>query len=203
VNLSNFYPGVVVSYDAQTRMCRVRIPGVTDGAEVFPNAELLYPIGDKSEHTDIRILQGDRVVLGFINGDQRHPVVLGFMPKAEGNALDVRRFEHKNIELQADADMLLQATDGNLTVNAGSAIVVKAGTTITVEAGGTVTIKAEKIVMDAPVEMTGTLLVDGRITYMDGMTGTGTTTTNGFRSDETHQHVGVRSGGDISGTVKP
>lgn len=120
MRLSNYTPGFVESYDPATRLCRVRIPGVTDGAEVLPQAMLCYPIGDKSEHTEIRILPGDRVWLDFVNGDARFPIITGFRPKETDNALDWRRWHHANIELQADGQAIVRAPtitlDGDVVV---------------------------------------------------------------------------------------
>jgi len=42
------YPAIVRSYNQARRTCRVEIPGLTDGADVLPEAEIEYPIGDKS-----------------------------------------------------------------------------------------------------------------------------------------------------------
>lgn len=111
MRLSNYTPGFVESYDAAKRLCRVRIPGVTDGAEVLPLAMLSYPIGDKSEHTEIRIQPGDRVWLDFVNGDARFPIITGFRPKETDNALEWRRWHHANIELQADSEAIVRAPD--------------------------------------------------------------------------------------------
>jgi hypothetical protein len=66
--LASRTPGVVQSYDPDTRTCIVQIPGITDGADTGLEAEIEYPIGDKSANgtmTEIEILQGDAVWLAF------------------------------------------------------------------------------------------------------------------------------------------
>jgi len=171
-------PGFVVSYDAPTRTARVNFPGA-EGAEEFPVATFCYPIGDKSEHTDIRVLPGDRVWLDFIGDDPRHPIILGFRPKETDNAIDVRRLHHKRIELVADTDMLLQGTSGNMLIKAGS----------------TITLQAPNIVLD------GATRVTGHLTYQSGITGTGSATSNGKDVSDAHAHKLVKAGTDTSGTV--
>lgn len=188
MKMSNYTPGFVDSYDQATRLCRVRIPGVTDGAEVLPQAMLCYPIGDKSEHTEIRILPGDRVWLDFVNGDPRFPIIVGFRPKETDNAINWRRWHHANIELQADTDMRLLATAAKVYVSAGTKVQFAAGTNIeatagadvVVSAGGAVTINATSITLTAgaitlngPTTCTSSLTVQGLLTYLAGMAGSG------------------------------
>lgn len=145
MRLGNYTPGFVESYDPATRLCRVKILGVTDGCDTLPQAMLSYPIGDKSEHTEIRILAGDRVWLDFVNGDPRFPIITGFRPKETDNAIDWRRWHHQNIELDA-------------------------GTQVLVIAGGNVTLRAPSITLDGPTTVTGRLTYQAGI---DG-TGTAT-----------------------------
>lgn len=184
MKLSNYTPGFVDSYDAATRRCRVRVPGITDGAEVLPEAMLCYPIGDKSEHTEIRILPGDRVWLDFVNGDPRFPIITGFRPKETDNALEWRRWHHDNIELQADDDMKLTATGGDMRIKAGDLVLIE---------GATIVLRAGAITLDGPTTVTG------HLTWQDGSTGTGTSTVNGKNMGSTHTHDGVEPGGGTSG----
>lgn len=215
MRLSNYTPGFVESYDAAARLCRVRIPGVTDGAEVMPQAMLCYPIGDKSEHTEIRILPGDRVWLDFVNGDPRFPIITGFRPKETDNAIEWRRWHHQNIELQADTDIWLTATGGDLRAAAGDDLVLTAGgdTTetaggnitktatgaILIEAGSTVTIRAPSILLDGNVSVSGNLHTDGALSYELGISGNGSARNNGVRVGSDHNHTNVQVGGNISG----
>ena len=59
------YPAIVKSYNQARRTCRIEIPGLTDGGDVLPEAEIEYPIGDKSRvganETEIEITPGDTV----------------------------------------------------------------------------------------------------------------------------------------------
>lgn len=193
MKLPNYTPGFVESYDAVRKLCRVRIPGVTDGSETLPLAMLSYPIGDKSEHTDIRILPGDRVWLDFVNGDPRYPIVTGFRPKETDNAIEWRRWHHDNIELQADDDMRLMATGGNL--------LAQAGVNVTVLAGGQVLVEAPDIILRGSITLDGPTTVVGLLTWLASMAGTGASTINGKDVGSTHTHGGVNPG--VSSTDPP
>lgn len=120
------YPAVVVSYDWQKRTCRIEIPGLTDGGDVMPEAEIEYPIGDKSRlgdyATEIEISPGDTVWVAFIGGDPRYPVITGYRNPHAGNSGDWRRWHHKNIELSADTNIVIQA-GGSVTIKAGSVLI--------------------------------------------------------------------------------
>lgn len=200
MRLTNYTPGFVESYDAATRLCRVSIPGVTDGAEVFPQAMLCYPIGDKSEHTEVRILAGDRVWLDFVNGDPRFPIITGFRPKETDNAVNWRRWHHANIELQADTDLRLLADAGKVVVQAGANVEVTADGSVIVE-GATITLRAPTITLDGAVTVTGTLTAQGLLTYLAGLTGVGTFVNNGKNVGSGHSHSGVQDGPNNSGPV--
>ncbi len=105
------YPAIVRSYDQAKRTCRVEIPGLTDGGDVLPEAEIEYPIGDKSRAgantTELEILSGDTVRVAFIGGDPRYPIITGYRNPEAGNSADWRRWHHPNIELLADGIMRL------------------------------------------------------------------------------------------------
>ncbi len=139
------YPAVVVSYDWQKRTCRIEIPGLTDGGDVMPEAEIEYPIGDKSRlgnyTTEIEIWPGDTVWVAFIGGDPRYPVITGYRNPRAGNSVDWRRWHHKNIELLADE--LINIIAGiDVLVQAGQDITIRAGRDITIEAGRDIRINA-------------------------------------------------------------
>lgn len=132
------YPAIVDSYDGPSRTCRVQIPGITDGGDVMPVAEIEYPIGDKSkgQHTtEIEILKGDSVWVSFIGGDPRYPIITGWRNPGAGNSVAWRRFHHANIEMTADGIFRINAdkfelnaktsaviNSANATVNADTAI---------------------------------------------------------------------------------
>lgn len=123
------YPGVIEQYEAETRLCRVKIDGLTDGADTLPLAEIEYPIGDKSKHgaypTEIEILPGDLVWVAFIGGDSRYPIVTGYRNPRQGNVVDWRRWHQVNIELLADQLLRLIA---------GSSVQIEAGQEVTITA---------------------------------------------------------------------
>lgn len=142
------YPAIVRTYDPVVRICRVEIPGLTDGADVFPIAEIEYPIGFRTHGqyaTEIEILAGDEVWISFIGGDPRYPVITGYRAPERGNSNEWRRVHHANLEFLADA-----------------LVHVKAGGDITIETAANVTVKAAHVTVDAPAtECTGNLKVAG------------------------------------------
>lgn len=144
MSLPGEWPGVIKSYDADLREVRVDIPGMTDGAEEFPVAQIRYPIGDKSKHTEIEILEGDLVWLAFECGDPRYPIITGWRNPSEGNVVGFRRWHHKNIE--SDADETQKHT-------AGTSYTVKAESVL-IDGTKTVTIKSEAILLDASQTVT-------------------------------------------------
>jgi len=128
------YPATVKYYDKITRTCRVEIPGITDGGDVLPNAEIEYPIGDKSKivgnqhSTELEILVGDTVWVAFIGGDARYPLITGYRNPQAGNSVDWRRFHHANIEMTAEGVMRLNANAieinaTTITTNADNAVI--------------------------------------------------------------------------------
>lgn len=122
------YPAIIKTYNQGRRTCRVEIPGLTDGGDVLPEAEIEYPIGDKSRAgtntTEIEITPGDTVWVAFIGGDPRYPIITGYRNPQAGNSADWRRWHHANIELIADAEM-------RLVVGGTSVVITPAGITIT------------------------------------------------------------------------
>lgn len=155
------YPAIVKTYNQARRTCRVEIPGLTDGGDVLPEAEIEYPIGDKSRAgtntTEIEITAGDTVWVAFIGGDPRYPIITGYRNPQAGNSADWRRWHHANMELLADTLMKLIA---------GSDVLIKSGTHVTVQ--------AQKVTVDSPdTTCTGNLMVKGKLTYQGGMAGSG------------------------------
>ena len=112
-NYGGRWPAIVREYLPEERMCRVEIPGITDGADLLPLAEIEYSIGDKSIHskhpTEIEVLPGDEVWIAFIGGDPRYPIITGYRNARVRNSLDWRRWHHRNIEIDADERIKIQA----------------------------------------------------------------------------------------------
>jgi len=123
------YPAIVKTYDPARRTCRVEIPGLTDGGDVLPEAELEYPIGEKSRAganaTEIEVLPGDTVWVAFIGGDSRYPIITGWRNPMAGSSTGWRRFHHANVELLAEAVMRLIA-GGDVLLQAGGTLTIKA-----------------------------------------------------------------------------
>jgi hypothetical protein len=163
------YPAVVKSYGASTRTCRVEIPGITDGADEFPEAEIEYPVGDRSKDgdysTEIEILSGDTVWVAFEAGDPRYPIITGFRNPRAGNSIETRRFHHANMELLVETALRLLSQG-----------------LIRIEANGDITIKASTLKIEAAVEITGSSL-----------------THNGKDVGETHTHGGTQPGTGSTG----
>ena len=139
------YPAIVRTYDQVKRTCRIEIPGLTDGAEVFPEAEIEYPIGDKSKHesysTEIEILPGDTVWACFIGGDPRYPIVTGYRNPQTGNGVDWRRIHHKNCEVLTDVMMHVESAE-TIKADAGNLVEITSGQAINADSAKTINVKA-------------------------------------------------------------
>lgn len=123
------YPAIVKSYNPTRRTCRVEIPGLTEGGDVLPEAEIEYPIGEKSRAgtnpTEIEITPGDTVWVAFIGGDARYPIITGWRNPQAGNSAGWRRFHHANMELLADGTLRI-AVGGSEIVLTSSGIKMNA-----------------------------------------------------------------------------
>lgn len=166
------YPAFVESYDQTTRQVRVSIPGITDGKDVYPLAEIEYAIGDKSRivegqhQTEIEILPGDHIWVEFIGGDERYPLITGYRnPNApSSNSINWRRWHHTNIELTADGVMRFNA----------NAVEINVTTTITTNAANAI--------INANTDINGSTL-----------------THNNKSISDTHTHSGVQGGSSNTG----
>lgn len=105
-----YLPAFVASYEPGSGLARVRIPGLTDGAEVFPLAELCYPIGHRSEDSELLIRAGDRVWVDLINDDPRFPIIVGFRPMQTGNRVGVTRIEQNEVEIVAPGGVNVESS---------------------------------------------------------------------------------------------
>ena len=181
------YPAVVKSVDRARREVRVEIPRITDGAEVFPVAEIEYPIGDRSEQTEIRILEGDRVWVEFIAGDPRYPLIRSFRAKHVDNEPDTRRWAHDNIELTADQEYKLTA---------GSRATIIVGSTTFVLEDGKATVTAAQMEFHGDSKFFGAIECTDTITAEIDVIG-------GSVSLKNHLTTNVRSGSDLSGPPQP
>ena len=185
--LPHIYPCIIKSYDRAKRTCRIEIPSITDGAETLPEAEILNMIGDKSEHTEIRILPNDRAYCTFLQGDPRYPLIIGFRPKNTGNEVGTRRWHHDNFQTDAD---------NTYVVNAGDRITLNVGGTLINIVNGTVTIDASQTNITGNVDIAGNLKV-AKMTTTGGLTSTGAAggasitgslTNNGVNVGSNHTH---------------
>lgn len=149
--IPGLWPAEVDSYDPAERTCRVRIPGVTDGSNVLPEAIIMPPIGDRADagdskdHTELRILPGDAVWVMFECGDPRFPIIAGARTKRAGNPTGWRRWRHANIEMTADGELVINAANvtwnitGNETRHIGGDATADIGGNATVEVSGDAT----------------------------------------------------------------
>lgn len=143
---SNRHPGIIRAVDRARREVRVEVPPFTDGAAEWPVAEIEYPIGDDSRDTEIRLVIDREVWISFIAGDPRRPIITGFRNPNVGNEVGWRRWNHDNLEINADAVV---------TINAGQQIaLVVGGTTFTITAETIASIAAAHSIK-GPVTQTG------------------------------------------------
>jgi hypothetical protein len=152
------WPAIVSSYSADSRTCRVSIPGLTDGAEILPEAQIEYPIGDAFDWTEIEILSGDLCWIDFIGGDQRYPIITGWRAPQTGNANGWRAFRHANIKavaaevlkLVAGSDMNFSVGGTSIDMTTGAVKLVSGGTLdVTTSGAATITINGAATVKTA------------------------------------------------------
>lgn len=142
MNLINgMLPGVVRTYNAVARTCRVEIPGITDGSDVLPEAVFCNPLGDRASDTEIRILPGDLVWLSFEAGDPRFPIIMGYRTPRTGNPVGWRRWRHANIQMTADNTFLMTVGGTTITVVDGTISVDGADLSVSgnITSGGDIT----------------------------------------------------------------
>lgn len=158
----NKYPAVVMSYDANTRLAKIKLEPLDDGADTQLEAELLYPLGDKS-NTAIEVLSGDFVWVEFEQGDPRYPIIVGYRNKRTGNDDLTRRYHHHgNFEILADNIIKIK---GNVKVIVESATVEVIATTVNVTASNTN--------ITSLVNITGNTSITGNLAVAGAISGTG------------------------------
>lgn len=170
------YPAVVMSYDANTRLAKIKLEPLDDGADTQLEAELCYPLGDKS-NTAIEVLSGDFVWVEFEQGDPRYPIIVGYRNKRTGNDDLTRRYHHHgNFEILADNLIKIK---GNVkviieseTVEVIAPTVKVTSTTVTVDAT-TVTVNASNTNITSLVNITGNTSITGNLAVAGAISGTG------------------------------
>jgi phage gp45-like len=170
------YPAVVVGYDANTRLAQVKIEPLDNGADTALDAELLYPLGDKS-NTAIEVLSGDFVWVEFEGGDPRYPIIVGYRNKRTGNDDSTRRYHHHgSFEILADNIIKIK---GNVkviveseTVEVIAPTVKVTSTTVTVDAT-TITVNASNTNITSLVNITGNTSITGNLAVAGAISGTG------------------------------
>ena len=204
------WPAIVRQVDRERREIRVEIPGITDGAAELPIAQIAYPIGDKSEHTEIRVIVGDRVWVEFERGDPRFPLITHWRTKQTGNDMLWRRWHHENIERVADGGDIHDSASRDVLTEAGrnearqigQVFTLDAGTRITLHVGGstvtivdgTVTVDTGTFVVNAESIFNGNMAVNGAQTVSAGvsvagaLSAAGGITGQGGLSFEDHVH---------------
>lgn len=204
------YPAVVQSYNQSKRTCRISIPGMTDGGDVLPEAEIEYPIGDKSRSganaTELEITAGDTVWVAFIGGDPRYPIITGYRNPQAGNSADWRRIHHKNIEQLSDDTHHVQAGK-TVKIDAGDTVEITAGTSITLKVGGatllfnssSITQTAGQISLNGAISGGGS---GGATATFSGEVNVKKDVTAGSVSLQSHVHGGVQGGSSDTGTPK-
>lgn len=156
------YPAVVMSYDANTRLAKIKLEPLDEGADTQLEAELLYPLGDKS-NTAIEVLSGDFVWVEFEQGDPRYPIIVGYRNKRTGNDDLTRRYHHHgNFEILADNIIKIK---GNVKVIVESATVEVIATTVNITASNTN--------ITSLVNITGNTSITGNLAVAGAISGTG------------------------------
>lgn len=156
------YPAVVVAYNGSTRLAQVKIEPLDNGADAVLEAELLYPLGDKS-NTAIEVLANDAVWVEFEAGDPRYPIIVGYRNKRTGNDDSTRRYHHHgSFEILAD----------NIIKIKGDVKVIVESETVEVTAT-TVTVTATNTNITSLVNITGNTSITGNLAVAGAISGTG------------------------------
>lgn len=179
---SNKHPAIIRAVDRDRREVRVEIPPFTDGASEWPLAEIEYPIGDDSQNTEIRLVEGRGVWIEFIAGDPRRPLITGYRNPNVGNVVGMRRWNHDSFEINADEV---------LTINAGAKIALIVG-------GTSLVLTPESI-----AEIAAALSVKAAVAIEGAVTQTGGDMTSDGISVQNHDHDSATPGTPTSKPNRP
>lgn len=220
-SIPGLWPGEVDSYDGATRICRVRIPGVTDGSNALPQAVFSNPLGDRAAggdtDTEIRILPGDPVWLMFECGDPRFPIIMGYRTPRVGNPVGWRRWRHKNVELTAEETLVINAKNviwnigEDVTTHVGGNAAMDVGGSHSTDVTGAMASKAGSSSHQAATHaLTAATTISGALSTAAGPGGAGATLTgpvnitggavkhDGVNIGKTHVHTEQGNGADVS-----
>lgn len=106
-----FFPATILKYNAVNRTAKVSIPTITDGIEDGITATFAYPVGHDDKDTELQILDGAECYIFFLRGKVESPVISHYRSHGVGAVVDYRRIRQENIELFADANININATD--------------------------------------------------------------------------------------------
>ena len=168
-------PAEVKSWDG-IKM-RIAIPGYTDGADQFPEAEICFPLADRPADTGYKILPGDPIWIMFNGGDENSPIVMGFRGKNTGGNKDTRFLEHTNFATKAANEMTETSTTH--TVNAKSLFTVNSGTIVlngNVQINGSISTSGGDVSISGQVSATGNVDINGELSTSGNIRSSGSIT---------------------------
>ncbi len=181
------YPAVVVSYNGDSRLAQIKLEPLDNGADTALEAELMYPLGDKS-NTAIEVLANDPVWVEFEAGDERYPIIVGYRNKRSGNADGWRRYHHHgSFEIKAEQEIVIEAGQKITLKVAGSLLeidpdMVKVTTPLT-------TFETDLATFSQLVNILAMLSANGGLTGVGNAAFSGGSMThNGKNFGDTHAH---------------
>lgn len=160
---ASFKFGTVSAVDAKTCRVRVRLPDYDNLRTAWLPVLQAKTLRDKHYHLpDL----GEHVVV-LLDGRGEDGVVLGAI-YSSADTPPVASGDKHHVRFDDGAEMEYDRANHQLTVKGGiQKVVVEVGANILLKAGA-------KVTVDVPeTEVTGNLLVQGRLTYRGGMAGSG------------------------------
>lgn len=191
IDINTSIEGVIVSYDGGF-------------ATVRPIGNKRYADGDSIPFPEIRMVPVKWPVFAGGNAGLRGPIQAGdkclivFAQQAADGTDDMRRFDISDAyAVMVDGAQQSQgASNDSMVMYFGSAYVrLTAAGALEINAPGGITQTAPSNVM------TGTVTSQGLLTYQAGISGVGTSTSNGKNVGSTHTHSGVTTGTGTTGAV--